>query len=96
MISLQGGRFVPIPFDTMIDPETGRTRVRSVDVSSTRYAIARRYMIRLKREDFDDPHDVAKLAATAHLGLPEFKEQFAYLTNDEPAIPISAGTAAQG
>ena len=91
MISIQGGRFVPIPFDTMIDPETGRTRVRSVDVSSTRYAIARRYMLRLKREDFEDPHDVAKLAATARLGLAEFRSQFAYLTDDEPAARI-AGT----
>ena len=74
MISIQGGRFVPIPFDTMIDPETGRTRVRSVDVTSTRYAIARRYMIRLKREDFEDPHDLAKLAATAHLSVDEFRD----------------------
>ncbi|HZB25153.1 MAG TPA: 6-phosphofructokinase, partial [Vicinamibacterales bacterium] len=96
MISIQGGRFVPIPFDTMIDPETGRTRVRSVDVSSTRYAIARRYMIRLKREDFEDPHDVAKLAATAHLGLAAFRDQFVYLTEDEPAraIPVP-GAASQ-
>src|SRR4051812_15874154 len=31
MISMQGGRLVPIPFDTMIDPETGRTRVRACD-----------------------------------------------------------------
>jgi 6-phosphofructokinase len=88
MISIQGGRFVPIPFDTMIDPETGRTRVRSVNVSSTRYAIARRYMIRLKREDFADPHDLAKLAATAHLTIPEFRDQFSYLTDDEPATVI--------
>ena len=93
MISIQGGRFVPIPFDSMIDPETGRTRVRSVDVSSTRYAIARRYMIRLRKEDFDDPHDVAKLAATARLGLAEFRDQFAYLTEDEPVGPISASGA---
>ena len=34
MVSMQGGRFVPIPFETMIDPDTGRTRVRSVDVTS--------------------------------------------------------------
>ena len=93
MISIQGGRFVPIPFDSMIDPETGRTRVRSVDVSSTRYAIARRYMIRLRREDFDDPHDVAKLAATARLGLTEFRDQFAYLTEDEPTGPVSTRQA---
>jgi ATP-dependent phosphofructokinase / diphosphate-dependent phosphofructokinase len=93
MISIQGGRFVPIPFDNMIDPETGRTRVRSVDVSSTRYAIARRYMIRLRKEDFDDPHDVAKLAATARLGLDAFREQFTYLTDDEPVGPVSTSGA---
>ncbi|MEO6237257.1 MAG: diphosphate--fructose-6-phosphate 1-phosphotransferase [Vicinamibacterales bacterium] len=93
MISIQGGRFVPVPFDTMIDPETGRTRVRSVDVSSTRYAIARRYMIRLKREDFDDPHDLAKLAATAHLDLEEFRERFGYLTTDEQAPVVTVAGA---
>jgi 6-phosphofructokinase 1 len=93
MISIQGGRFVPIPFDTMIDPETGRTRVRSVDVTSTRYAIARRYMLRLKREDFEDPHDLAKLAATAHLSVEEFRKHFAYLTAEEPPTVVTAGAA---
>ena len=44
LISMQGGRFVPVPFDEIVDPESGRMRVRLVDVSSTRYAIARRYM----------------------------------------------------
>jgi 6-phosphofructokinase 1 len=89
MISIQGGRFVPVPFETMIDPETGRTRVRSLDVSSTRYAIARRYMIRLKKEDFEDPHNTAKLASTARLGLEAFREQFVYLTEDEPSGPVT-------
>jgi 6-phosphofructokinase 1 len=77
----------------MIDPETGRTRVRSVDITSTRYAIARRYMIRLKREDFEDPHDTAKLAATAHLTLEEFHERFGYLTADEHAPVVTVGGA---
>ncbi len=95
MISIQGGRFVPIPFDTMIDPETGRTRVRSVDVTSTRYAIARRYMLRLKREDFEDPHDLAKLATTAHLSVDEFREQFAYLTAAEPASAATVSGSPQ-
>src|SRR5206468_6260541 len=44
MISMHGGHFVPVPFAQMMDSETGRTRVRLVDVASTRYAIARRYM----------------------------------------------------
>src|SRR5690349_21258316 len=89
MISMQGGRFVPVPFETMIDPETGRTRVRSVDVQSTRYAIARRYMLRLRKEDFEDPHDVAKLAAIAHCSIAEFRERFAYVTADEPQAVIT-------
>ena len=50
-------------------------------------------MLRLKREDFDDPHDVAKLAATAHLSLDEFRDQFAYLTEDEPTGPVATSGA---
>ncbi|MGE5246245.1 MAG: diphosphate--fructose-6-phosphate 1-phosphotransferase [Betaproteobacteria bacterium] len=84
MISMQGGHFVPVPFASLIDEETGRTRVRLVDVSSTRYAIARRYMIRLRRDDFEDPHELAKMAATAHIGLPEFRDEFEYLIASEP------------
>ncbi|HEY2431388.1 MAG TPA: diphosphate--fructose-6-phosphate 1-phosphotransferase [Vicinamibacterales bacterium] len=94
MVSIQGGQFVPIPFDSMLDPETGRTRVRSVVVSSARYAIARRYMIRLQREDFEDSHDLAKLAAIAHCTPEAFRERYAYLTADEPRVPADPAALA--
>jgi ATP-dependent phosphofructokinase / diphosphate-dependent phosphofructokinase len=84
MISIQGGHFVPVPFKDMMDPDTGRTRVRLVDITSTRYAIARRYMIRQRRDDFDDPHELAKLANTANLSEEEFRRQFEYLVAEEP------------
>jgi len=84
MISMQGGHFVPVPFSEMIDGATGRTRVRLVDIASTRYAIARRYMIRLRRDDFEDPHELAKLAATARMTLEAFREQFGHLIAHEP------------
>src|SRR5438445_421185 len=84
VISLQAGRFVPIPFAAMIDPVTGRARTRRVDITSTRYAIARRYMIRLRRDDFEDPHELARFAATAHVSVEEFRRQFAYLIEEEP------------
>jgi 6-phosphofructokinase 1 len=84
VISMQAGHFVPIPFTEMIDPQTGRTRVRLVDIHSTRYAIARRYMIRLRRDDFDDPHELAKFAATVGLSLQEFRREFEYLIELEP------------
>ena len=84
MIAMDGGHFVPVPFKRLLDPETGRARVRLVDIASTRYAIARRYMIRLRRDDFEDPHELAKLAATAKLPLPEFRREFEYLAAYEP------------
>jgi 6-phosphofructokinase len=84
MVSMQGGHFVPVPFETMLDADTGRTRIRLVDTSSTRYAIARRYMIRLRRDDFEDPAELARLAKTAKLSEAEFKRQFEYLVAHEP------------
>ena len=84
MVSMQGGHFVPIEFTSLIDPHTGRTRVRRVNIHSERYAIGRSYMIRLKREDFSDAHETAKLAAICNVSLDEFKQEFEYLMAQEP------------
>jgi ATP-dependent phosphofructokinase / diphosphate-dependent phosphofructokinase len=84
MISLQGGNFVPIPFSSLLDASSGRARIRMVDIHSTRYAIARRYMIRLRRDDFEDPHELAKFAATAGVPLEAFRREFQYLIEHEP------------
>ena len=84
MISMQGGHFVPIPFAQLMDPATGRTRVRMVDIHSTRYGIARRYMIRLRRDDFEDTEELAKLARTAGLSPDDFRREFGYLVEQEP------------
>ncbi|HKQ57401.1 MAG TPA: diphosphate--fructose-6-phosphate 1-phosphotransferase [Candidatus Eisenbacteria bacterium] len=84
MVSMQAGHFVPIPFSILIDPATGRSRVRMVEVGSERYAIARRYMIRLRRDDFEDAQEMARLAGTAGLTVEEFRKQFAYLGAEEP------------
>jgi 6-phosphofructokinase 1 len=60
-----------------------------VDIASTRYAIARRYMIRLRRDDFEDAHELAKYAAVAGLTLQEFRDQFEYLVEEElPALDL--------
>ena len=95
MISMQGGHFVPIPFEQLLDPKTGRTKVRLVDIHSTRYAIARRYMIRLRKDDFNDPHELAKFAATAGMSLDEFREEFEYLVQYEPP-PLSLDARMEG
>ena len=93
VVSLQGGNFVPIPFAELIDSESGRTRVRLVDIHSTRYGIARRYMLRLRRDDFEDPHELAKFAATAGVSLQQFRQEFEALIEAEPPrLVIDAST----
>jgi len=84
MVSMQAGHFVPVPFSSLLNTESGRPRVRMVDVRSTRYAIARRYMIRLRRDDFEDAATLARLAKVASLSVEDFRRSFEYLTEDEP------------
>ncbi len=84
VIAVEGDHFTPLPFAENLDPETGKTRVRMVDINSERYRVARRYMIRLNREDFEDLHTVAKLAATAGVSIAQFRKTFEYLVAMEP------------
>jgi len=83
MVSIQNGYFVPLYFNDIIDPATGRTRVRMVDPGSETFYIARRYMLRLNQADFDDPHELAKYAATCGISLDEFRKQFYYLIEND-------------
>lgn len=85
MVSLQGGNFVPIPFAQLLDPETGRTRLRMVDIKSTRYAIARRYMIRLRRDDFAEPAVLTLFGSVCSpkKSAEEFKREFGYVVDNE-------------
>jgi len=76
MVSIQQGRFTPIPFKQMLDPATGRAKVRMVDISSESYQIARRYMIRLAPEDMADAQTVGRCASVVGLSADAFRERF--------------------
>ncbi|MFL5330099.1 MAG: diphosphate--fructose-6-phosphate 1-phosphotransferase [Gemmataceae bacterium] len=79
VISFVGGRMQSLPFDTMINPATGRMLPRRVDVESESYECARRYMIRLDRTDFDNADNLAKLATVINMTPEQFKTRFGYL-----------------
>ncbi len=83
MVTLQAGNLHPVPFETMVDPETKRTRIRTVDLSSYSYSVARAYMIRLERSDFDSPTILAALASEAGLTPHQFRQRY------EPILDIS-------
>jgi 6-phosphofructokinase 1 len=83
MVSIQNGNFVPMYFKDIIDPRTLKTKVRMVDPASESFYIARRYMLRLNQADFDDPHELAKLAATAGMSIDKFQKTFGYLIEND-------------
>jgi 6-phosphofructokinase 1 len=79
MVTIQGGRLVPIPFDQLRDPGSGKTRVRLVDIGSEGFRVARAYMIRLEADDFAHAAWVDRLAEAAHLTAGAFRQRFEYL-----------------
>ncbi len=76
LICLVGGNIRVMPFDQLRDPETGRTRVRTVDVEGESYMVARRYMIRLEKSDLDDEAMRSRLAEAAGMTPSEFVNRF--------------------
>src|SRR6185436_11626385 len=76
MVTIQAGRLVPVPFGQMLDPETGKIRVRYVDVESEAYQTLAAYMIRLTAEDLARPETVAALARAGNLDPAEFLHRF--------------------
>jgi 6-phosphofructokinase 1 len=84
MVSIQGGRMVPIPFHDIREPGTGKTLVRMVNVLSEGYRVAREYMIRLEPPDFADDAGVAKLARAGNMTPEEFRDRFGYMGGEVP------------
>ena len=75
-VTLDGVNLRTLPFEDLRDPETGRTRVRLVDLESEHYRVAREYMIRLEAEDLQDEEKVAQLAEAAGMSADEFRAEF--------------------
>jgi ATP-dependent phosphofructokinase / diphosphate-dependent phosphofructokinase len=75
LIALSGGRVLPIQLADLQDPATGRVRIRSVDVTTESYRVARSYMTRLEQKDFQEPQR-SRLAAQTNLSAREFEERF--------------------
>jgi 6-phosphofructokinase len=82
MITIQDGHAVALPFGSFSDPETGRVRIRQVNIESSSYRVAREYMIRLDREDLADPAELRAIAAAAGLTPEAFRDRYGYLAKD--------------
>jgi 6-phosphofructokinase 1 len=79
MITVDNGRLIPLKFEDMIDPKTKKTSVRLVDIDSDSYRVARNYMVRLEKEDFEDAQLLAAMAKGANMTEKEFVAKWGYL-----------------
>ena len=80
MITMQNGEFNPVPFGAVIDPATGRGKLRGVDVTSESYQVARDYMVRICPKDFSDEAWVEKLAKAGGMDVADFRTHFTKFT----------------
>ena len=76
MVSVQNGTLVPMLLADFRDPQTGKIRVRNVDINSESYRAARQYMLRLDYTDFEKASWTKKLAQAANLSVDELKARF--------------------
>ena len=83
IVTVDKGQLIPIKFEDIID-ENGRISTREVDVDSDGYQVARKYMIRLEKGDFDELKNIARLALIGNMKTDEFIEKFKYLITDPP------------
>ena len=90
MVTVQGDRLVPVPFADIMDPGTGRIRVRRVDVESETYAVYLSYMIRLRADDFADPERIRTLASAGRLSEAEFVRRFRPVAAALPGAGVPA------
>jgi 6-phosphofructokinase 1 len=79
IISFQSGGMVPLQFEDLLNPKTGRFNVRKVNVDGESYECACHYMIRLEKQDFEDVAQLDRLAATVSMTPDQFRARFGYL-----------------
>jgi 6-phosphofructokinase 1 len=85
LVTVQQNQVVPIPYDDLMDPDTGRTGVRMVNTYSLTFKSAQRFMIRLSRQDLEDKDQLEKLAACTNLDPQAFVQRFGYLVDLGPS-----------
>ncbi len=78
MIVLRDGHLRAIPFADMVDYQTGKMKIRTVDITSETYEVGLKYMRRLTCDDFEDER-LRSLARTVCMTPSEFVGRFGYL-----------------
>jgi 6-phosphofructokinase 1 len=76
LITRQEGRIVPIPFVELMDPETGRTRVRMVDTGTDSFRASLALQRRVTPADLEDASRLEAIAKAARLSPDEARKRY--------------------
>jgi 6-phosphofructokinase 1 len=77
MITRQrAGEIVPVPFEDIVDPATGKTRVRQLDPTTESHATARALQVRIEAHDLEDPERLGALARVIGLTPEQTRERY--------------------
>ena len=87
LVCIVDGQLRYLKFEDLMDSKTKKTSVRPVDIFKPAYKVAREYMIRLEREDFENPQRLEKLARAASsqekpLTTEAFRKKFEHVVTD--------------
>jgi len=77
MVTRQGATSVPIPFEEIVDPATGKTRVRVVDTRTDSYASASSLQVRIEAGDLEDEQKTAEIGGILGLSGEEVRLRYA-------------------
>lgn len=72
------GKLKSVPFCEMFEPDTGKTKMKYVDITSETYLVGWEYMMRIKKDDLK-PGNIKRLALAAHMKVEDFRKRFSYI-----------------
>jgi 6-phosphofructokinase len=75
MITRQSQQIVALPFGDILDPKTGKTRVRMLDTETESFAMAQSLQTRLRPEDLENGDLAESIEKISRLKLDEIKQR---------------------
>ncbi|MEO0202359.1 MAG: 6-phosphofructokinase [candidate division WOR-3 bacterium] len=82
VVNLKGDRVELLNMEEIVENE--RIKIRYVDLNGDIYQSAYYYMIRLKKEDFEDEEKILKMSNCANMSKEDFVKKFKYTTEFPP------------
>lgn len=79
IITIQNGQVIPIPYSQIIDPVSGKIKVRMVNLHGLLYQSSYKFMTCLKSDHASMPNIIKELASLTNLNEADFTDRYGYL-----------------